>query len=174
MSTRNARRQLLRGRGVVTVGVGDGLIAHVAVELLAPVRHPLRERAGEFVPSAGSEVGPAASAKTDVADVAVRHGAIVEHRERPVEVGVAYGEVVQLLPCRYRSGKAAVEAAVGHVEGLHVHEGADSVWNGAYEVGAEQRTVAQGRADRSRERGRGVSTRLSASAPPARHAAAGG
>eukprot|EP01048_Picozoa_sp_COSAG05_P010565 COSAG05_NODE_938_length_6518_cov_21.709456_3_plen_153_part_00 len=142
----NARRQLLRGRCVVAVGVGDGLIFHIAVELLTPVRHPLREGAGESVPLA------ACSAKTGgAAEDALRHGAVVEHRQRPVELGVAHEEDLQLLPCRHRSGKAAVEAAVAkHVEGLHVHEGADSVWNGAYEVGALELTVAQGGADRSR------------------------
>jgi hypothetical protein len=40
----NARWQLLRGRGVVAVGVGDWPVAHVAVELLVSVRHPLKLR----------------------------------------------------------------------------------------------------------------------------------
>jgi hypothetical protein len=147
----NARRQLLRGRGVVAVGVGDGLIFHIAVELLAPVRHPLREGAGESVP-----VAAWFAKKGGIAEGARRHGAVVEHRQRPVELGAAHEEDLQLLPCRHRSGKAAVEAAVAkHVEGLHVHEGADSVWNGAYEVGALELTAAQKGGRTEAERGEG-------------------
>jgi hypothetical protein len=55
-----------------------------------------------------------------------------------------------------RSRKAAVEAAVAkHVEALHVHEGADSVWNGAYEVGALELTAAQKGGRTEAERGEG-------------------
>ena len=110
----------------MAVGVSDGLVAHVSVELLAPVRHPLRERAGESVGLAAcfAKIGGAAE---DALGASSRNGVVVQHRKRPVEMAVSHGEVAQLLPCRHRSGKAAGEAtAPSHAEGLHVDEGTDS------------------------------------------------
>lgn len=75
-------------RGVVAVSDSDGLVAHVSIELRAPVRHPWRERAGENV--VGETCPAALGGLTDAAEVAVRHGAVVEHRKRRVELAVAH------------------------------------------------------------------------------------
>ncbi len=120
---------LLRGCGVVAVSVGDRqeVSRHAAGELRAPLRHPLRQRARESVSQAACVVKQCGAAEDAIGPVRVgpRHGVVVEHRKCPVEVAVAHGEVLQLLPCRHRSGKAAGEVRPCHVEGLHVDEGAD-------------------------------------------------
>ena len=72
----------------MAVSDSDGLVAHVSIELRAPVRHPWRERAGENI---FGETCPAALlAPPDAADVAVLHGAVVEHRKHRVEPAVTH------------------------------------------------------------------------------------